>query len=72
MNDGVSSNLETYPEKESCINNSDDSDIFQSARIRRAFCIGDEVDRLFSNHRHYFLLHFGLLFWIVFLYQKIK
>jgi hypothetical protein len=46
-------------------NSADNSNILQPSGVRHSFCFSDEVDRFLSNHRPYFLLHIGILFWIV-------
>ena len=49
----------------------DPSNLLQPTWIRRLICIGDEADRILSNNRYYFLLHVGILFWVV-LFNKSK
>jgi hypothetical protein len=48
----------------------DSSNILQPSWVRRIVCSSDEVDRIFLENRYYFLLHIGILFWIIFLFTS--
>lgn len=56
--------------------NSDDlpdtGNIFQSSWLRYSLCLSDELDKILSNNRYYFLLHFNVLFLFILDYFKRK
>lgn len=56
--------------KTSEVDSSDSGDVLQSSRIRRAICSCDEMDKFILDNRHYFLLHVGILFWIILFFSK--
>lgn len=62
----------TKKEDSSFNNSSYTSHFFQSAWIRCFICSNDEIDKLISGNRHYFLLHLNPLFLFVLFLIKEK
>jgi hypothetical protein len=60
----------TQSKKTPEVNSIDSGNVLQPTRVRRAICSCDEMDRFISDNRHYFLLHVGILFWIILLFSK--
>ncbi len=46
----------------------DDSDFFQPARVRRAFCSCNEIDRFILDNRYRLLFRVSPILWIVLLF----
>jgi hypothetical protein len=44
-----------------------DSNVLQPFWVRRAFCVGNEMDRFLLDYGFNFLLPFGAFLWLVFL-----
>ncbi len=43
----------------------DTGNLLQSSWIRCSFCAYNEIDRILSGNRYYFLLHFNILFLLI-------
>ena len=58
--------------KENSDDLSDTGNLFQSPWLRCSLCLSDELDKILSDNRYYFLLHFNVLFLFVLDYFKKK
>lgn len=47
-------------------NHSNDSDVFQPARIRSNIRLGNAHHRKLLSNRYHILFHFNILFWLIF------
>jgi len=58
--------------KENSDDLSDTGNLFQSSWLRCSLRLSDELDKILSDNRYYFLLHFNVLFLFILDYFKKK